>query len=694
MQPGRTFGRYTLVEHLGRGGMAMVFRARDPVFDREVALKVLPEDLLHDAEFRSRFQREAQSIARLEHPSIVPVYDIGEEQGQPYLVMRFMPGGTLGQKLAKGPLPMAECIGVTGRIAAALDEAHRRGMVHRDVKPANILFDSYGEAYLSDFGIVKWSQAAATLTGGAMIGTPAYMSPEQSEGRSDVGPHADIYALGVVLFQMLTGRLPFEADTPIGLALKHIQDAVPQLSRIDPAAPPAMQGVIERAMAKRPEDRYSTAGELARALEAAVSTSRRVAVDPSATLLEKEEQDGTLRGRARPSARQPEIHTLRAPRRRIRRAWILLAPVVLGLGAVGAFVALRGPGAAPSASPSPVPSAVVLGVAEAQMTAAPPTGAPASSPSPTAPLAGMGPEDIAQVGLLWSGEAASPKNPFDVAWSPLGDIIAVSSPSQAGVALWDAALGRPTRVLKDPTGIYRGIGNVAWSSDGTRLAAIVDPDKESMNLTWSIDIWRVSDGEVLLRIPSLRGSELDWSPDDRTLASGQALYDAETGVRFWAPGGVFYLDAFSPDGSLVAGRGTGGEVRVYDVATGLAWLTLPPHQIAVSAVSWSTTDTLSSGAWDGQLFAWPSLSQTAGDPGSPLAAESAGIYALSWAPNGRLLLSGHLDHVARLWDEGLAELREFEHGGIVGSVSWSPDGSRFVTGADDGVLRVWGLANP
>ena len=108
MQPGRTFGRYTLVEHLGRGGMAMVFRARDPVFDREVALKVLPEDLLHDAEFRSRFQREAQSIARLEHPSIVPVYDIGEEQGQPYLVMRFMPGGTLGQKLAKGPLPMAE----------------------------------------------------------------------------------------------------------------------------------------------------------------------------------------------------------------------------------------------------------------------------------------------------------------------------------------------------------------------------------------------------------------------------------------------------------------------------------------------------------------------------------------------------------------------------------------------------------
>jgi len=678
MLQGRSFGRYTLVERLGRGGMATVFRARDPVFDREVALKVLPEDLLNDPEFRSRFQREAQSIARLEHPAIVPVYDIGEEQGQPYLVMRFMPGGTLGQKLAKGPLPMAACIGVTRRIAAALDEAHRQGMVHRDIKPANILLDAHGEAYLSDFGIVKWSQSAATLTGGAMIGTPAYMSPEQSEGRADVGPATDIYALAIVLFQMLTGRLPFEADTPIGYALKHMREPVPQLSTIDPSLPLALQSVIERAMAKRPEDRHATAGELALAFEAATSEPARLGVDSDVTVLE---------GGPPPRAtRQPEIRTLRARRRGNRRAWILLVPVALGLGAVGMFVAVRGPGETPPISPGPLPSAVALETAGGQTAAAPPTRTPVSSPSPTAPPAGMGPEDAARVGLLWSGEAASARVGYDVAWSPLGDSIAVSSQIQAGVALWDAALGRPTRLLKDSTGIY-GIGNVAWSSDGTRLAAMVDKDKTQGRESMDIDIWRVSDGEVLLRIPNLPWGELDWSPDDQTIASGLGIYNAETGVRLWAPVGEFGLGAFSPDGSLVAGGG-----RVYDVVTGLAWLTLPPHQ--VGSVSWSSTDTLSSGSWDGQLFAWPLLSQATGDPGSPLSAESAGIYALSWAPNGRLLLSGHLDHVARLWDEGLAELREFEHGGVVSSVSWSPDGSRFVTGADDGVLRVWGLANP
>ncbi|MCJ7796140.1 MAG: serine/threonine protein kinase, partial [Thermoleophilia bacterium] len=326
MLPSRTFGRYILIEQLGRGGMATVFRARDPEFDRDVALKVLPEELLQDPEFRARFQREARAIARLEHPAIVPVYDIGEEQGQPFLVMRFMPGGTLGQRLAKGPLPPAECVALLGRMGSALDEAHRHGMVHRDIKPGNILFDSYDKPHLADFGIVKLSQAATTLTGTGMIGTPAYMSPEQSEGRSDVGPATDIYALGVVLFQMLTGCLPYEADTPVGLALKHIKEPVPRLREFNPKVPAALQAVIDRAMAKKPEDRFPTAGDLAQALEAVVSPTR-----PAAAVSRETLRESKRRKVAAPSPKPPapEIRTLRAPRPRRSRLPVVLVAAAL-----------------------------------------------------------------------------------------------------------------------------------------------------------------------------------------------------------------------------------------------------------------------------------------------------------------------------------------------------------------------------
>ena len=688
MLPAQKFGRYRLVEQLGRGGMATVFRARDPEFDRDVAIKVLPEELLQDPEFRSRFQREARAIARLEHPAIVPVYDIGEEHGQPFLVMRFMPGGTLGQKLAKGPLPIAADLAVVRRVSAALDEAHRRGMVHRDIKPGNILFDSYNEAYLSDFGIVKWSQASTTLTGTGMIGTPAYMSPEQSEGRSDVGPPADIYALGVVLFQMLTGRLPFEADTPIGLALKHIREAVPQLTAIDPTAPAATQEVIERAMAKRPEARYPTAGHLARALEKAVSTSGQAA-DAGATAAEREERDAT--SRARPSPPLPLSPTLRASRRHVRALPVVVVLTVVGLAGAALVVALGGKGAL-SASPQPslTPEASAAASPTARILA---SSTPAPLPSAIEVPAGISAENVAEVGLLWSSKIATRNSRFSVAWSPAGDTIAFSAPAQAGVALWDANLARQTDILKDTMGIF-DLGSLAWAPDGGRLAALVELGSAGAD-RWSLDIWRLPEGEVVLRIPVLGfGGLPEWSPDGRYLSCGSSMYDAETGDLLWTVPGNLGLSAFSPDSSLVALGGTGGDARLYDTATGLAGLTLPAHQIALTGLSWSATDILASGAWNGEVFVWPELSRTAGDHGTPITADTGGIFDLAWSPSGELLLSANLDHKARLWDQDLQLTREFEHEGVVVSVTWSPDGRRFATGAQDGLLRVWGLADP
>jgi len=248
--------------------MATVFRAYDPRFKREVALKLLPHALLHDPTFRVRFEREAQLIAALEHPAIVPVYDFGEADGQPYLVMRLMNGGTLADRLAQGPLPMSEAARIFNRLAPALDAAHKQGIIHRDLKPGNILFDQWNEPYLADFGIAKLtdgdSTKALTATGGTM-GTPAYMSPEQVQG-GHLDGRSDVYALGIILFEMLTGKRPYEASTPMAVALKHVTDPVPSLPKAD--LPAECQTIVNKALAKTPDHRYATASSLAQDVQA------------------------------------------------------------------------------------------------------------------------------------------------------------------------------------------------------------------------------------------------------------------------------------------------------------------------------------------------------------------------------------------------------------------------------------------
>lgn len=261
-------GRYQIISELGRGGMATVYHAHDPNFDREVALKVLPREFLHDPTFRERFEREAHTIARLEHQAIVPVYDYGEDNSQLYLVMRYMSGGSLEDRIRSGPLTLPAASRIMREVGAALDEAHGYGIIHRDLKPGNILFDRNGSAYLSDFGIAKLAEAGGSLTGTGIIGTPAYMSPEQARGEKDLDGRSDIYALGVILFEMLTGEAPYESDTPMGVAVKHILDPVPDILTIKPDLPHEVDEVIRRAMAKDRDARYPTAVELGRAIGA------------------------------------------------------------------------------------------------------------------------------------------------------------------------------------------------------------------------------------------------------------------------------------------------------------------------------------------------------------------------------------------------------------------------------------------
>jgi len=268
MQPEK-IGLYEIKSELGRGGMATVYRGYDPRFEREVAVKVLPSELIHaDPQFRLRFEREAKIIAQLEHSSIVPVYDVGEAEGQPYFVMRYMTGGSLSERIKAGIFDIKEATRIIEEIGPGLDEAHIRGIVHRDIKPSNILFDQKGKPYISDFGIAKLSQAqAGNVTGSAIIGTPAYMAPEQAQGEVIDG-RADIYALGIILYEMLTGRQPYEADTPMAVALKHITDPVPHILNANPKLPPGMDMIIQKAMAKDREERFANSREMTDALHA------------------------------------------------------------------------------------------------------------------------------------------------------------------------------------------------------------------------------------------------------------------------------------------------------------------------------------------------------------------------------------------------------------------------------------------
>jgi len=270
---GQSLGRYHILEQLGEGGMAIVYKAYDTRLERDVAIKIIrkgafPAD--HIERILKRFEREAKALARLSHPNILKIHDYGEHEGSPYLVMEYLPGGTLKQKMGR-PIPWKEAIQLLLPIAEALDYAHSQNMIHRDVKPANILLTQRGQPMLTDFGIAKVLDLEETLelTGtSAALGTPEYMAPEQATAKS-VDHRADIYSLGVVLYEMVTGRKPFIADTPMAVLIKHATEALPRPTKFAPNLSDEVEKILLKALAKQPENRYQDMGELVSAFKGA-----------------------------------------------------------------------------------------------------------------------------------------------------------------------------------------------------------------------------------------------------------------------------------------------------------------------------------------------------------------------------------------------------------------------------------------
>lgn len=265
---GKTLGKYELLERIGRGGMAEVYKAYHAALDRHVAIKILHPFLSEDPAFKERFESEARNVARLRHPNIVQVYDFEHDTDRDlyYMVMEYIDGPTLSARLMalefQGlKFPIAEAVDIARHLADALAYAHARGMVHRDIKPANIMFDSDGRVVLTDFGIARIVSGPTMTASGSMVGTPAYMSPEQGLGQP--GDHrSDIYSLGVVLYQLVTGTVPFSADTPIAIVLRHVNDPLLPPSSLNPEVPEGLERIIYKALAKSPEERYQNVEEM------------------------------------------------------------------------------------------------------------------------------------------------------------------------------------------------------------------------------------------------------------------------------------------------------------------------------------------------------------------------------------------------------------------------------------------------
>jgi serine/threonine-protein kinase len=355
-------GRYRIEGRLGAGGMAEVFRGFDTVLNRHVAIKILAPQYARDVSFVDRFRREAQAAARLNHPNVVAVYDSGSDDGTHFIVMEFVEGRTLADFLAKGgKLAPAKATEIAERIADALQAAHAQGVIHRDVKSANVMVTREGTVKVMDFGIARMAEGDNVTQTAAVLGTASYLSPEQAQGRP-VDARSDIYSLGVVLYEMLTGGVPFVGDTAVAVAYKHVQETPPLPSTKNPEVPPALDAVVMRAMAKNPANRYQTAAEFREDLERV----RRGEMVQATPLLPGGGEATQVISRSQTQVMPPGA----GADERKTNPWLIAAIVVLVLLALGGGLyllasSLLNGGPSPSPTPSPIPYVNVVGQRQA-----------------------------------------------------------------------------------------------------------------------------------------------------------------------------------------------------------------------------------------------------------------------------------------------------------------------------------------
>ncbi|MDZ4159674.1 MAG: protein kinase [Anaerolineaceae bacterium] len=623
---GQSLGRYHILEPLGEGGMAVVYKAYDTRLERDVALKVIRRNAFSPDVLErvlKRFDREAKSLAKLTHPNIVSIIDYGDFEGSPYLVMPYLQGGTLKQVLGK-PIPYTRAVEWLTPIADALGYAHQKGIVHRDVKPGNILVTEGGQPMLTDFGIARLleSEAGQTLTGtGVGIGTPEYMAPEQGLGK-EVDGRTDVYALGVVLYELVTGRKPYTADTPLAVVFKHLTDPLPRPRELVPHLPEAAERVLFKALAKKPDDRYQSMREFTAAMSLLMTHEKESRLEKAVTLVDATQisdiyatVDQLEPTPANTLPMQPEIPTPQtefpppAPKPKTK-TW-------LWLGGVGLLTVIAIRMAAISAENPSIPTqpaATLMPILPALSSTPYPPTQPAATDMPIMPALSstpypqprnaIQPEDADRVVQLRTlkGHTSGVRS---VAFSPDGATLASGS-WDGTIRLWRVTDGSQLRTLAGHT---NGVTSVAFSPDGATLAS-GSSDK-------TIRLWRVTDGSQLRTLKGHTSGvwSVAFSPDGATLTSGSS----DKNLRLWRvtdgsqlrmlKGHTRYVNsvAFSPDGATLA-TGSEDNIWLWRVSDGSLLRTLEGHTGwlgSVRSVVFSPDGaTLASGSGDGTVRLW------------------------------------------------------------------------------------------
>jgi len=679
---GITIERYKIIRELGRGGMAVVYQAVDTMLNRNVAMKMILSDNSNrekSEKMLKRFNREAKTLASLSHPNIVKVLDYGEYEGMPYLVMEFVSGGALKSRMGR-PIPYAEAATLLLPVARALQHAHQQKIVHRDIKPENILINDSDQPMLSDFGILKLVDVEEShgLTGtGKIIGTPAYMSPEQIRGR-EVDGRADMYSLGIVFFEMVTGKKPYNANTPIELSMQHLHDPIPKAKQHVRDLPVEVDQIIAKAIAKNPEDRYQNMNAFAQSIEKlsgakiGTTTAERRAMKAA----DEKQQAGKTQTRSANSARI-----------------VISIVIVLGILAVvfrqTIFPAANTASNTASATVGSIASPIVASTSTKPAITAtqkPPTSTPTefvfntSTPVVT-PIIPLQPQNVSRIievnridkisviemdwienenwlinagtGALSFIDAKSAtikqkvllpgEIPLSMAASPVNNRVYVLFNNNIKVI--DTTTFKVINTLSPITG---GAISIAASPDGKLLALGISDNKTQL--------LNANDGSVARNLRSNYGGwSVAFSPNSQYIASGtsQGLLKWETNTGSWQPifGGqdkTIKSLAFSHDGKIIAGGG------------------------------------------DGFIFFW---NVEDGELLNQINTEFGVVNSIDFSPDDSMLVSGTDDSIIRIWSVNSASILKelIGHTSQVFGVCFSPNGLNIASGANEGSIRIWGL---